>query len=122
MKIIILGGDGFCGWPTSLHLASSGHTVLIVDNLIRRKIDTQLGSNSLTQIETIESRIKVAKEIFSNIEYININRGVYCACMYLKVEITLIVQSRQFNCLQQSDFIFYLHTKYQMFLKYLNAV
>ena len=57
MRIIVFGGDGFCGWPTSLHLVNSGHTVLIVDNLIRREIDVQLGSNSLTQIETIENRI-----------------------------------------------------------------
>ena len=47
MKIIVFGGDGFCGWPTSLHLASRGHEVLIVDNLIRRKIDDDLSSSSL---------------------------------------------------------------------------
>ena len=39
MKIIVLGGDGFCGWPTALHLSARGHDVVIVDNLSRRKID-----------------------------------------------------------------------------------
>ena len=37
MKIIVLGGDGFCGWPTSLKLSKNGHDVLIIDNLSRRK-------------------------------------------------------------------------------------
>ena len=39
MKIMILGGDGICGWPTSLHLSAKGHDILIVDNLSRRCID-----------------------------------------------------------------------------------
>ena len=47
MKIIILGGDGFCGWPTSLRLAASGHEILIIDNLSRRLIDTKLSSSEL---------------------------------------------------------------------------
>ena len=47
MKIIILGGDGLCGWPTSLRLAASGHEILIIDNLSRRLIDTKLSSQSL---------------------------------------------------------------------------
>ncbi|MXG80564.1 NAD-dependent dehydratase, partial [Escherichia coli] len=54
MKIAILGGDGFCGWPTSLHLSNLGHDVVIVDNLSRRKIDEELGANSLTPIRSIE--------------------------------------------------------------------
>ena len=41
-KIIILGGDGFCGWPTSLNLSRQGYDVTIVDNLSRRKIDDEL--------------------------------------------------------------------------------
>ena len=50
-KIIILGGDGFCGWPTSLYLSDQGHDVVIVDNLSRRNIDTELGCDSLTPIQ-----------------------------------------------------------------------
>jgi nucleoside-diphosphate-sugar epimerase len=37
-KIFVLGGDGFCGWPTALHLSDNGHEVVIIDNLSRRKI------------------------------------------------------------------------------------
>ena len=51
-KIIILGGDGFCGWPTSLYLSDQGHDVVIVDNLSRRNIDTELGCDSLTPIQS----------------------------------------------------------------------
>ena len=57
MKILVLGGDGFCGWPTALHLPGLGHDVLIVDNLSRRRIDTELGSVSLAPIRSIEERI-----------------------------------------------------------------
>ena len=42
--ILVLGGDGFCGWPTSLHLSAVGYDVAIVDNLSRRKIDIELGT------------------------------------------------------------------------------
>lgn len=64
MKIIVCGGDGFCGWPTSLHLASLGHEVLIVDNLSRRNIDHQLSSGSLTSISSISERVDAANEYF----------------------------------------------------------
>ena len=49
-KVIVLGGDGFCGWPTSLHLSDKGHDVIIVDNLSRRNIDIEMGCDSLTPI------------------------------------------------------------------------
>lgn len=57
MKIIILGGDGFCGWPTSLNFSNEGHEVIIVDNLSRRNIDNELGASSLTPIKDIHTRI-----------------------------------------------------------------
>ncbi len=53
-KIVVLGGDGFCGWPTSLYLSDKGHDVIIVDNLSRRKIDVELGCDSLTPIQSPE--------------------------------------------------------------------
>ncbi|WP_371156911.1 NAD-dependent epimerase/dehydratase family protein [Jannaschia sp. 2305UL9-9] len=62
-QIMIIGGDGFCGWPTALHLSSKGHDVTIVDNLSRRAIDEELGANSLTPIESIETRIAAWKEV-----------------------------------------------------------
>ena len=63
MKIAVLGGDGFCGWPASLHLSDIGHDVTIVDNLSRRAIDEELGAESLTPIATIEERIAAWKEV-----------------------------------------------------------
>ena len=63
MKIIILGGDGFCGWPTALSLSEDGHDVVIVDNLSRRKIDLELGADSLTPIQSIEKRIDAWFEV-----------------------------------------------------------
>jgi hypothetical protein len=53
-KVIVLGGDGFCGWPTCLHLSDAGHDVVMVDNLSRRHIDTELGCSSLTPIQAPE--------------------------------------------------------------------
>lgn len=53
-KVIVLGGDGFCGWPTSLYLSDQGHDVVIVDNLSRRNIDTELGCDSLTPVQPME--------------------------------------------------------------------
>jgi UDP-sulfoquinovose synthase len=57
MKVIVFGGDGFCGWPTALHLSQLGHNVTIVDNLSRRRIDTELGVESLTPITPIAERL-----------------------------------------------------------------
>jgi len=56
-KILVLGGDGFCGWPTALHLSAIGHDVTIVDNLSRRRIDAELGTESLTPIASIQQRL-----------------------------------------------------------------
>ena len=63
MKIAVLGGDGFCGWPASLHLSDIGHDVTIVDNLSRRRIDKELGAESLTPIATTEERLAAWKEV-----------------------------------------------------------
>jgi UDP-sulfoquinovose synthase len=57
MRILVLGGDGYCGWPTALHLSARGSTVAIADNGIRRLWDTQLGVATLTPIRTIEERL-----------------------------------------------------------------
>lgn len=62
MRIIVAGGDGFCGWPTALYLSKQGHEVVIVDNLVRRKIDKELGSNSVTPIYSLKERVEKWKE------------------------------------------------------------
>jgi UDP-sulfoquinovose synthase len=63
MKVLILGGDGFCGWPTALHLSNNGYEVVIVDNLSRRNIDNELETQSLTPIRPLGERLQVWKEI-----------------------------------------------------------
>ncbi|MGP4067918.1 NAD-dependent epimerase/dehydratase family protein [Halobacillus sp. B29] len=66
MRIIVAGGDGFCGWPTALYLSKQGHDVTIVDNLARRKIDDELHSNSVTPIASLEDRVAKWKEVTGN--------------------------------------------------------
>ena len=63
MKVVILGGDGFCGWPNALYLSQKGHDVIIVDNLSRREIDLELEVESLTPVRPIGERIRVWKEL-----------------------------------------------------------
>ncbi len=62
MKVLVLGGDGFCGWPCAVNLSDAGHDVVIVDNLSRRKIDIDLGVESLTPIATIHDRLRAWEE------------------------------------------------------------
>ena len=63
MRVLVLGGDGFCGWPTSLYLSDRGHDVTILDNLSRRKIDIDLEVDSLTPITPIGERIRAWREV-----------------------------------------------------------
>jgi UDP-sulfoquinovose synthase len=63
VRVLVLGGDGFCGWPTSLYLSERGHDVTIVDNLSRRKIDIDLEVQSLTPIRPIGERVRVWQEV-----------------------------------------------------------
>ena len=62
MKVFVLGGDGFCGWPTSLHLSNLGHQITIIDNLSRRNIDNELEAGSLTPIRPVGTRLKAWRE------------------------------------------------------------
>ncbi|MCA9406171.1 MAG: NAD-dependent epimerase/dehydratase family protein [Candidatus Omnitrophica bacterium] len=74
MKIIVFGGDGFCGWPCALNLSAKGHEVCIVDNLSRRNIDTELECDSLTPIQPIGKRLEAWKEVSGQtIRFMNIN-------------------------------------------------
>lgn len=76
MRVMILGGDGFCGWPTALHLSARGWEVLIVDNLSRRNIDNELEIRSLTPIRTMSERIAAWKEVSGRtIDFVNLTVG-----------------------------------------------
>src|SRR3954469_23007241 len=63
LRVLVLGGDGFCGWPTSLYLSARGNDVTIVDNLSRRRIDEELGVTSLTPIRTLDERTAAWREL-----------------------------------------------------------
>jgi len=63
MRVLVLGGDGFCGWPTTLYLSDRGHQITILDNLSRRKIDVELEVDSLTPICPVGERIRVWREV-----------------------------------------------------------
>ncbi|SEQ36953.1 UDP-sulfoquinovose synthase [Faunimonas pinastri] len=74
--VMVLGGDGFCGWPTALHLSNLGYEVVIVDNLSRRKIDVELGAESLTPIATMEARLAAWKEVSGKtIRFVDLTLG-----------------------------------------------
>ncbi|MDQ2813406.1 MAG: NAD-dependent epimerase/dehydratase family protein [Actinomycetota bacterium] len=74
MRVLVLGGDGFCGWPTVLYLSDRGHDVTIVDNLSRRKIDVDLEVQSLTPIRSIGERIAAWREVSGrDIGFINVD-------------------------------------------------
>jgi UDP-sulfoquinovose synthase len=74
MRIVVLGGDGFCGWPTALHLSARGHEISIVDNLSRRNIDNELEASSLTPIRPIGERLRIWKKLSGkDIEFHNFN-------------------------------------------------
>jgi UDP-sulfoquinovose synthase len=63
MRVLILGGDGFCGWPTALHLSEQGHEIRIVDNFARRQADIELEASSLTPIQPMGARLKAWREV-----------------------------------------------------------
>lgn len=88
MKIFVIGGDGFCGWPTSLHLSGLGHDITIVDDLSRRKIDVELEVESLTPIRPISVRLAAWTEISGRrikFEMINVAKN-YARLLHLIVE------------------------------------
>lgn len=58
MRVIVLGGDGYCGWATALYLSRKGHAVAIVDNFVRRQWDHELGAQTLTPIRSLSERVK----------------------------------------------------------------
>ena len=76
MKVLVLGGDGFCGWPTALHLSARGWDVTIIDDLSRRNIDNELEVQSLTPIRPMGERIATWRELTGRkIGFVNLSLG-----------------------------------------------
>ncbi|MDQ3939882.1 MAG: NAD-dependent epimerase/dehydratase family protein [Actinomycetota bacterium] len=63
MRILILGGDGYLGWPTAMNLSAAGHDVAVVDNFLRRTMAAELGTDSLTPIQTLHERVRAWAEV-----------------------------------------------------------
>jgi UDP-sulfoquinovose synthase len=63
VRILLLGGDGYLGWPTAMHLSAAGHEVTVVDNFLRRAMATELGADSLTPIQSLQERIRAWKAV-----------------------------------------------------------
>lgn len=66
MKVLVIGGDGYCGWATALYLSNKGYEVGILDNLSRRYWDSKLGVDTLTPIAPIQKRIQRWKDLTGN--------------------------------------------------------
>lgn len=67
MRVLILGGDGYLGWPTAMHLSAAGHEVAVVDNFTRRTMHTERGSSSLTPIRSMHERVAAWYELTGNL-------------------------------------------------------
>ncbi|HVC14806.1 MAG TPA: NAD-dependent epimerase/dehydratase family protein [Acidimicrobiales bacterium] len=63
MRILVLGGDGYLGWPVALHLSGRGHDVGVVDNFARRQYDFEMGVDSLVPIKHLQHRVRVWEEV-----------------------------------------------------------
>jgi UDP-sulfoquinovose synthase len=66
MRVVVLGGDGYCGWATALYLSRKGHSVAIADNFSRRQWDHELGVQTLTPIRPLSDRLRVWQELTGN--------------------------------------------------------
>ncbi len=83
MKVLLLGGDGFCGWPTALHLSNLGFDIVIVDNFSRRNIDNELGVSSLTPIQSMSERMHAWKELTGQtIQFYHFDVAENYHCLY----------------------------------------
>jgi UDP-sulfoquinovose synthase len=66
VRVLILGGDGYLGWPTAMQLSARGHEVAVVDNFLRRAMSVELGAGSLTPIQNLQDRVRTYQEVTGN--------------------------------------------------------
>ena len=107
MKVLVLGGDGFCGWPASLHLSARGDDVVIVDNFSRRRIDEELGVQSLTPIRSMVERRAAWRELSGrdiDVVELDIAQDYHGLLELLETEDVLVVPGSGFNVPQSRHF------------------
>ena len=63
MKVLILGGDGYLGWPTAMNFSKKGYEVAVLDNMIKKQWELELGVNNLSQTQTLHKRVKTWEKI-----------------------------------------------------------
>jgi UDP-sulfoquinovose synthase len=63
VRVLVLGGDGYLGWPTALHLSDRGHDTAVLDNFARRGYDRELGVQSLVPIQDLDTRVAAWEEV-----------------------------------------------------------
>lgn len=119
MKVLVLGGDGYLGWPTAMYLSNQGHNVAVLDNFIKRKWELEVGVEPLRSLPNLNQRIKLWKnqtgrEIESFIGDLNnyhfveetleayrpdaiIHYGEQCAAPYSMIDIDHIVETQVNN-------------------------
>ena len=63
MRIMVLGADGYLGWPTAMHLAAEGHSVMVIDNYLKRTLEHQTNSESLVPLPNLDERVHLFEEM-----------------------------------------------------------
>ena len=66
MRILILGGDGYLGWPTAMYFSQLGHDVLVVDNLAKRQWEAEVDGAPLEPVPTLRHRVRVWNDVTDN--------------------------------------------------------
>src|SRR3954462_12342435 len=81
MRILVLGGDGYLGWPTAMRFSARGHEVAVVDNYSRRRWHLERSTDSLTPIRLLEERLHAWREVSGNVieSYVgDLRDGEFC--------------------------------------------
>ncbi|HLL08698.1 MAG TPA: NAD-dependent epimerase/dehydratase family protein [Nocardioidaceae bacterium] len=82
MRILILGGDGYLGWPTAMHFSTRGHEVAVVDNYLRRQTVLESGSDSLIPVLNLPQRVDAWKQVTGR----TIEAHIFDLCEYEPVD------------------------------------
>ncbi len=63
MRILVLGADGYLGWPTAMHFSSRGHEVAVLDNFVKRKWEMEQDISPLVPVASLQTRIRAWEEL-----------------------------------------------------------